>query len=308
MNKYEQKYLDLLREIIDNGAEKKDRTGIGTKSIFGTQLRFSLENNTIPLLTTKRMFAKGVIEELLFFIRGDTDTKKLEAKGVNIWKGNTSREFLDKRNLHSYKEGQMGPMYGAQWRKFGEREIFIDTPNSYNTEYDYEETNSLYHKIEGVDQLSNALHLIKTDPDSRRILVSAYNPQASDFCVLEPCHMFFQFYVDGDNLSCQWYQRSVDAGLGLPFNIASYAILTHLMAKAAGLKAKELIFAGGDTHVYLNHVEPLKEQLKREPYEFPTLNIKKEISSIEDMERLDLLDFQITNYNHHPSIKMDMAV
>lgn len=279
MNQEEQSYLDLLKNIIDNGNTRGDRTGVGTRSIFGSTLRFSLKNNTIPLLTTKKVFIKGVIEELLFFIRGETDTKKLEANGVNIWKGNTSREFLDNRGLAHYNEGEMGPMYGNVWRSFN-----------------------------GVDQLSNALDLIKNDPNSRRIMVSAYNPANSSLCVLEPCHLFFQFYVNNGKLSCQWMQRAVDCGLGLPFNIASYATLTHLMAKAANIEADELIFVGGDTHVYENHIEPLKEQLKREPSDFPTLKINKEISSIKDMENLNYNDFIIENYNPQSTIKMKMSI
>lgn len=279
MNSEEYKYLDLLDSILHGGSEHKDRTGIGTKSIFGTKLRFSLKDNTIPMLTTKKVFSKGVIEELLFFIRGETDTKKLESKGVNIWKGNTSREFLDKRGLHHLPEGEMGPMYGYQWRNFN-----------------------------GVDQLDKALNLLKNDPTSRRIIVSAYNPAVSNQCVLEPCHMFFQFYVDGKNLSCQYYQRSVDSFLGLPFNILSYSILTHLMAKASGLEAKELIFVGGDTHIYSNHEEQVKEQSLREPFKFPQLNIKKEINTIKDMENLKLEDFEVIGYQSHPAIKADMAV
>lgn len=280
----EQNYLDLLKNIIDNGDFKQDRTGVGTFSIFGTNLRFSLENNTLPLLTTKKMAIKSIIEELLFFIRGDTNSKLLENKGVNIWKGNTTREFLDKRGLHSYPEGEMGPMYGAQWRNF-----------------------SRCDDKKGVDQLKNCLELIKNDPNSRRILMSAYNPNISNLCVLDPCHLLVQFNVNKDELSCQWYQRSVDSFLGLGFNITSYAILTHLMAKASGLKAKELIFVGGDTHIYSNHVEQVKEQISRTPFAFPTITLPN-ISSIEDMEKLSFTDFKINNYTCHPSIKAEMAI
>lgn len=275
----EYSYLCLLQKVLEEGVSKSDRTGIGTLNLFGTQLRFSLKNNTLPLLTTKKMFSKGIIEELLFFIRGETNSKKLEEKGVNIWRGNTSREFLDKKGLFDYPEGEMGPMYGKIWRDFN-----------------------------GVDQLKNAFNLIKNDPNSRRIIVSAYNPEVSHLCVLEPCHMFFQFYVENGELSCQWYQRSVDCFLGLPFNIASYGILTHLIAKAAGLKAKELIFTGGDTHIYFSHIEQSKIQMMRTPYDFPILNINKEISSIEDMEKLEFKDFEITNYKHNAAIKAEMAI
>lgn len=299
MNQAEKNYLNLLKNILENGDERSDRTGIGTKSIFGTQLRFDLSNDTLPLLTTKRMFTKGIIEELIFFINGKTQTKELEAKGVNIWKSNTSREFLDSRGLTDYPEGEMGPMYGYQWRNFGADEIYVGS-NSDDQDHCIE--------IPGVDQLQNCFDLIKKDPTSRRILITAYNPAVSHKCVLDPCHMFLQFYVDGNNLSLQWYQRSVDSFLGLPFNITSYAVLTHMMAIATGLKAKELIFVGGDTHLYSNHLDQVKEQISREPYEFPKLNIKSKINSIEDMEKLSFEDFEIIGYKSHPAIKAPMAV
>lgn len=279
MNKEESNYLNLLKTILNKGVEKKDRTGVGTKSIFGTRLRFSLENNTIPLLTTKKVFYRGVIEELLFFIRGETNTKLLEEKGVNIWKGNTSREFLDSRGLTNYPEGEMGPMYGSKWRNF-----------------------------HGVDQLKNALDLIKNDPDSRRIMITAYDPSASKLSVLDSCHNYFQFYVNNNKLSCQFYMRSCDYGLGFPFNVASYSILTYLMAYASGLEPYEIIFVGGDTHIYNNHIDQLKQQILREPYNFPKLKINKKIETIEDMEKLSFEDFEIQNYIYHPSVKMIMAI
>lgn len=292
-NNDEQKYLDLMKSILENGEERDDRTGVGTLGIFGTTLRFSLEENTLPLLTTKKMFTKGIIEELLFFVRGETDTKKLEANGVNIWKGNTSREFLDKRGLSYLPEGSMGKGYGKQWRAWGYWEGGYTLQDIHNP---------------GIDQLSNALHMIKNDPNSRKIIVSAWNVEQLKEMALEPCHCFFQFYVNNGQLSCQWYQRSIDTILGLPFNITSYAILTHMMAKASGLKAKELIFSGGDTHVYKNHIDAAKEQLTRGPYPFPKLNIKKDINSIEDMEKLSFEDFEIVGYQNHSAIKAAMAV
>lgn len=280
MNKEEQDYLHLMAQIINDGEEREDRTGIGTKSIFGTSLRFSLVNNTLPLLTTKKMYLKGIIEELLFFIRGETDTKKLEEKGVKIWSGNTSREFLDSRGLHLYPEGEMGPMYGYKWRNFN-----------------------------GVDQLKNAIELIKNSPNSRRIMITAYDPSASNLCVLDPCHMFFQFYVSKNKeLSCQFYMRSIDYFLGCPFNIASYSILTHIIAKATGLKPKELIFTGGDTHAYHNTFNQCAEQLTRHPYPFPKINIKKDIQTLEDIERLQFEDFELLEYQSHPAIKAVMSI
>jgi len=297
INLEEQDYLDLLSHILNRGDLKDDRTGVGTLSTFGRSLRFSLAQDKLPLLTTKKVFFKGVVEELLFFIRGERDTKKLEAKGVKIWKGNTSKEFLKKRGL-DYEEGDMGPMYGVQWRDFGGESI----RNRYKHDRDYFPTKC------GVDQLQNAFDLIKNNPDSRRILVSAYNPQEGHLGVLEPCHMFFQFNVVGPYLDCVWYQRSVDSFLGLPFNIASYGLLTHIMAKATGLKARELIFMGGDTHLYSNHLKQAKEQISRTPKEWPTIQINKELSSIEDMENLSFEDFVVEGYDPAPAIKAEMAV
>lgn len=281
MNHEEQEYLNLLKKIIDDGSDRQDRTGVGTKSIFGTQLRFSLENNVMPLLTTKKIFYRGVIEELLFFIRGETDTKKLEEKNVFIWQGNTSREYLDKHGLQYLPVGNMGKGYGYNWRNFSGK----------------------------TDQLKNVLKSIIEEPhDRERKIVTAWNPSEMHEVALPCCHILFQFYVDKGKLSCQFNMRSCDTALGLPFNIASYSILTILMAKAAGLEAGELIFVGGDTHIYLSHFEQVKEQISRDPFPFPTMKINKEINSIEDMENLSFEDFEINNYQHHPAIKADMAI
>jgi thymidylate synthase len=293
MNNEENQYLMLLTSILNNGSSKEDRTGVGTLGIFGSQLRFSLKDKTLPLLTTKKMFLRGIVEELLFFIRGDTDTKKLEEKGVNIWKGNTSRDFLDKRGLKYLPEGSLGKGYGFQWRNFGGTE----KPYNYKS----------YFK-DGTDQLANAFNLIKNDPTSRKIIVSAWNPQQLKDMALEPCHMMFQFQVDNGKLNLLWYQRSVDTFLGLPFNIASYAILNMLFAKAAQLEPGELIFSGGDTHIYKNHVNQALEQVQRVPYQFPKLDINIQISSIEDMEKLSFDNFIIKDYQCHPAIKAEMAV
>ena len=250
----EQRYLDLLSDIISKGENRNDRTGVGTIGIFGTQLRFSLDGGKIPMLTTKKMFVKGVIEELLFFLRGDTDTKKLEAKGVNIWKGNTTREFLNKRGLQHLPEGDMGKGYGFQWRKFGEVKKYNDDGNMSITE--------------GVDQLAEVIDKLKNNPDDRRIIMTAWNPSQLKDMALPPCHLLCQFYALNGELSCQFYQRSVDSFLGLPFNILSYAILTHIVALTTGLKPKEVIFVGGDTHIYKNHTEQVLEQISRTPYGF----------------------------------------
>ncbi len=291
MNQEELQYLGLLDKILINGEARTDRTGTGTIGIFGSQLKFSLENNKIPMLTTKKMFLKGVVEELLFFLRGETDTKKLEKKGVFIWKGNTSREFLDQRGLQYLPEGDMGKGYGYQWRKFGE---------TYN-EYDR-------IIVQGIDQLSRVINTLKTNPTDRRIIMSAWNPSQLHEMALPPCHMFVQFYANKNELSAQFYMRSVDTFLGLPFNILSYALLTHIIAHTVGMRAKELIFVGGDTHIYSNHIEQVKTQITREPFEFPTLKINKKLVTVQDIESLQLTDFQIENYQSHSSIKAEMAI
>lgn len=296
MNNEEMEYLHLLAKIL-NGNERSDRTGVGTYSIFGTQLRFSLENGKIPMLTTKKMFARGVIEELLFFLRGETDTKKLEAKGINIWKGNTTREFLDKRKLQYLPEGDMGKGYGFQWRKFGQHEN--------QQSYDWD---GLCLDGHGVDQLSEVINTLKTNPYDRRMIISAWNPAQLNECALPPCHMMVQFYVNDNKLSAHFYMRSVDTFLGLPFNILSYAIMTHIIAKTVGMEAQELIFSGGDTHIYKNHVKQVMEQISRNPYEFPTMKINKLLSTVEDIESLVYEDFIIEGYESHPTIKGEMAV
>lgn len=295
MNIDEQLYLNFLLDILEHGKERADRTGVGTIGTFGTRLRFSLEDDTIPMLTTKKMFTKGVVEELLFFLRGDTDTKLLEAKGVNIWKGNTSREFLDSRGLNHLPDGSLGKGYGYQWRKFGKTE---DGDCNYGG----------YYAAEGIDQLEQVIDTLRKDPYSRRMIITAWNPQQLHEMALPPCHMMVQFYVSEDKLSAQWYQRSVDSFLGLPFNILSYAILTKIIAKTVGLDTGELIFVGGDTHIYKNHIDQVKEQISRQPFPFPRMKINKELHGIKDIEALEFKDFEFIDYKSHPAIKAAMAI
>jgi len=288
-NSDEQNYLDQVSRIISDGKFKDDRTGVGTFSLFGVQNRYDLRNNILPLLTTKRVYWRGVLEELLWFIKGSTSAKELSDKKVHIWDANGSREFLDNRGLKHYEEGDLGPVYGFQWRHFGAKYVNMHT--------DY--------TGQGVDQLMECIHLIKTDPNNRRIVMSAWNPPDLPKMALPPCHCLVQFYVSDGEVSCQMYQRSADMGLGVPFNIASYSLLLHMIAHVTNLKPGDFVHTIGDAHVYSNHVEPLKSQLERIPRPFPRLNIKRQVSSIEDFKADD---FELLDYNPYPKISMEMAV
>ena len=278
-------YLDLVRDVLENGVKREDRTGNGTLSLFGQQMRFNLEGDSFPLLTTKRIFFRGVAEELLWFVSGDTDSKTLVSKGVRIWDEWGSREFLDRRGLTENKEGDLGPIYGYQWRHFGA---------------------SYPDRSSGVDQLSNVIELIKNDPTSRRILMSAWNPKDNDSMALPPCHVLCQFYVCDGRLSCSLYQRSGDLGLGVPFNIASYALLTKMIAHVCDLETGELVHTIGDAHVYLDHVDDLRKQLSREPRSPPSLVIRE--NTPKDIDLITMDDIVLTDYYPHPRIKMKVAV
>lgn len=256
-------YLDLLRNILENGYKKDDRTGVGTISIFGTQTRYNL-NDGFPLVTTKKIHLKSVIYELLWFLRGDTNINYLHEHKVKIWD-----EWAD-------ADGNLGPVYGKQWRDFN-----------------------------GVDQIKNVVETLKRNPNSRRIIVSAWNPVDVDKMALPPCHTLFQFYVLDGRLSCQLYQRSADCFLGVPFNIASYSLLTMMMAQVCDLKLGDFIHTTGDTHIYLNHVEQVKLQLTREPYPLPQMKINP---VVKDIFAYDYDDFELQNYQCHPSIKGEVAV
>lgn len=285
----EQQYIDLIQKVIQCGTKKSDRTGVGTLSLFGAQMRFDLNNNVFPLLTTKRVFWKGVVEELLWFIKGSTNAKELSDKGVKIWDPNSTREYLDSIGLTQREEGDLGPVYGFQWRHYG-------------AEYKDMFTN---YTGQGIDQLQNVIKTIKTNPNDRRIIMCAWNPIDLPNMALPPCHCLAQFYVADNKLSCQLYQRSADMGLGVPFNIASYSLLTIMIAHVTGLQPGEFVHTLGDYHVYLNHIEPLKVQIERPLRPFPTLKI---VRPVENIEQFKFEDFLLENYKPHPKIEMSMAV
>lgn len=295
INPEEMQYLNICRDILTNGVRRGDRTGTGTLSKFGVQMRYSLRDDTLPLLTTKRTFWRGVAEELLWFIQGSTNANDLAEKDIHIWDGNGSREFLDSRELGHREVGDLGPVYGFQWRHFGAE--YTDMHADYTGK--------------GVDQLVDCIEKIKNSPEDRRIVMSAWNPKDLDLMALPPCHMFCQFYVDTDKneLSCQMYQRSADMGLGVPFNIASYALLTHMIAKVTGRKLGDFVHTIGDAHIYLNHVDALKEQLERKPRAFPKLKFReKHGNAYDDIDGFVFDDFEVIGYKPHASIKMKMAV
>lgn len=305
-------YLALLENIrYGEGVDSTDRTGVGTRKIFGSSLRFDLREDVIPVLTTKKIYWKAVVEELLWFIRGSTNSKLLANKGVNIWDGNSSRTFLDSRNLE-YPEGLIGPGYGHQWRNWGgkyvisscKEQVFKNGVNVGTTDIG---TDTI-KRGDGVDQLQECLYKLKYNRDDRRIIVSAWNVSQLHEMALPPCHLLFQFGVLGDELHCSWYQRSVDTFLGLPFNIASYGLLTHLMAKAAGLKPGTITFFGADVHIYNSHFDAVDKQLDREiEHGFPTIDIP-DVSSLEDIEQLDYTMLPLKNYYPQSTIKASMAV
>jgi len=286
----ESQYTDLIKSIPKDFRLTRNAE---TASVFGKHFRFDLSDGLFPLLTTKKMFFRGIVEELLFFIRGDTDTKVLESKGVNIWKGNTNRQFLDSLGMTSRKEGLMGPMYGYQWRFF-------------NAMYDEEKGAVL--NDEGVDQLKNVINLIRNDPMSRRIVLTSFNPKQASEGVLYPCHsLIVQFYVNSNgNLDMFCYNRSQDLFLGTPFNIASSALLLVLIAKITDKKPGVLNMSLGDVHLYKSHYELAQIQAERQPYMFPSLKINKDVKELSDICEMTSEDFSIENYRCSPSIKAEM--
>lgn len=288
---YENQYLQLIKDIIEEGTMETGRNG-KTYVVVGSSMYFSLENNVIPLLTTKKVAWKTCLKELLWFIKGQTNNKILTDQKCNIWKGNASREFLDSRGLTHLKEDDLGPVYGHQWRHF-------------NAKYT---TCAEDYSGKGVDQLQNIIDLLKNPEtrSSRRMVMSAWNPEQLDEMALPPCHILLQFNVTrGNKLSCSMYQRSGDVGLGVPFNIASYSFLTYLIAKHCDLEPYEFIYHIGNAHIYDDHIETLKEQVERNPFPFPTLKIKEKKEKIEDY---NLEDFELNDYVFHEPLKMKMRV
>jgi thymidylate synthase len=263
-----QQYLSMMRHVRDHGARKEDRTGTGTLSVFGHQLRFDLGKG-FPLITTKRLHTRSIIHELLWFLRGDSNIQYLKDNGVSIW-----NEWAD-------ENGELGPVYGVQWRSW-------PTPSG-----------------ESIDQIEEVVSMLRNNPDSRRILISAWNVAEIPTMALPPCHTMFQLYVADGKLSCQMYQRSADIFLGVPFNIASYALLTHMLAQQADLKVGDFVWTGGDCHLYLNHLEQAEQQLSRETLTLPRLAIGRRPDSIFDYQ---FEDFEILNYEYHPHIKAAVAI
>lgn len=284
----EYQYLGLISDIINQGTMVNGRNG-NALTVFGSAMHFDLTNNTIPVLTTKKVAWKTCAKELFWFLKGSTNNNLLRDENVHIWDGNGSREFLDSRNLQHLEENDLGPVYGHQWRHFNAEY------KDFNTDY----------SGKGVDQIKYIIESLKDPVErySRRLIMSAWNPQQLDEMALPPCHVLAQFNVIGNELSCSLYQRSGDVGLGVPFNIASYSLLTHILAKHCGLEAKEFVYYLGNSHIYDDHIEELKEQIVRKPYELPKINIKNIYDNIEDYS---IKDIDLENYISHNSIKMEM--
>ena len=294
-NNEECQYLNLIETILENGYLEEGRNG-KTKSIFGNMMRFSLKNGKIPILTTKKVAWKTCLKELLWFIRGETDNKILRQQNVHIWDENASAEFLESRGLSHYPDEELGPIYGYQWRNFGA---------SYNC-FTGRPIEDLQHPFDGVDQLQQIIDALK-DPaqrTSRRLIMTAWNPKQNDKMALPPCHIICQFNVhDGNKLSCAMYQRSADVFLGIPFNIASYSLLTHLLAKHCGLEAYEFVHFMGNCHLYENAIDAANLQVTRKSYHFPTVSIKQVKDNINDYQ---VEDFEVSNYKSHDAIKVAM--
>jgi len=277
-------YLDLLQHILEHGGDKGDRTGTGTRSVFGHQMRFDLSKG-FPLLTTKKVHFRSIVVELLWFLKGDTNVKYLQDNKVTIWDEWATAEQTARFGRPA---GELGPVYGHQWRNFGATQ---------NEDGSYQQN--------GFDQISWLINEIRTNPNSRRLIVSGWNPKEASQVALPPCHTLFQFFVQNGKLSCQLYQRSADVFLGVPFNIASYALLTHMIAQVCDLQVGDFVWTGGDTHLYANHFEQARLQLGRDPLELCQLKLNPEVKSIFDFK---FEDIEIINYHSHPAIKAPVAV
>ena len=297
-----QQYLDLLKDVKDNGSYRMDRTGVGTYAVFGRQMRFDLQKG-FPILTTKKVHWKSIVHELLWFIKGDTNIKYLKDNSVTIWD-----EWAD-------ENGDLGPVYGAQWRNFGADGL----PFEYEEIIEYKDgqpfvartVEGIVKGSKGIDQLANIIEQIKHNPYSRRMIVCSWNAIELPRMALPPCHCLFQFFVDNNKLSCQLYQRSVDCFLGLPFNIASYSLLTHIIARICNLDVGEFVWTGGDVHIYANHLDQVETQLQRAPRQLPTLQITDrldEITLLIDTYKYKLEDFKLIGYDPWPTIKAPIAV
>lgn len=292
----EQAYLNLVKNCIENGDFRLDRTKVGTYSLFGKQLNFDLESGVIPLLTTKKIAVNTILKELLWIMKGQTDSKILNENGVKVWNDNGSRNFLDSLGFYDREEGDLGPIYGFQWRHAGAEYLTSTT--------DYTD--------QGIDQLREVINKLRQNPADRRMIICSWNVSQIPQMTLPPCHCFVQFYVrNGTYLDCQLYQRSADLGLGVPFNIASYSFLVYVLAKWCNLIPGKFIHTFGDVHVYSNHVEQLKLQLTRTPYPFPTVEFVGTFT-LDNLDNVSMNEwcesFIIKDYIYHPTIKMDMAV
>lgn len=278
-------YLDLVRDVLWNGVKKENRTGIDTYAVFSRNMRFNISDGTIPMLTTKKMHVRSIIHELLWYLQGSTNIKYLQDNGVRIW-----NEWAD-------ENGDLGPVYGYQWRKWpkavGAKINWETDPPSAEVEYEH------------IDQIANVIHTLRTNPNDRRMIVNAWNVSMLPDMALPPCHYTFQFFVAEGKLSCKLTQRSCDVGLGVPFNIVQYSILTHMIAQVTGLKPGEFVWEGGDVHIYHNQLKPLMEQISRDPFPSPKLKLNADVKEIDDFK---YEDFEIVNYKSHPTIKMEVAV
>lgn len=283
---HDKEYLRLVERVLNDGVQKQDRTGTGTLSTFAQQMRFDLSGGSIPLLTTKKMHIRSIIYELLWYLRGETNIKYLNDNGVTIW-----NEWAD-------ANGDLGPVYGEQWRKWkrpvGATINYLTDPPTPEIQWDH------------IDQIADIINRLRTNPEDRRIVVNAWNVGELNQMALPPCHMAFQFWAANGKLKCHLYQRSCDVGLGVPFNIVQYSILTHMIAHVTGLVADEFIWTGGDTHIYLNHIDQLRDQITRQPYPSPTLWLS---SDVKEIEQFTFEDIKIVGYDkYHPVIKMEVAV